>query len=540
MSSQPPYPPPGGAPGGIPPYDPRTQWRIYREQQRAAWRAQRDAWKAQRYAWKAGYGNGRGPCVPSVVGPILLIGIGVVGVLLYSGTISASGFWTWYGHWWPLLLIAAGLALLAEWAIDLRRETPVRRSGGFVGGLILLAILGFAAAGWSNFWGPWQSNWGNNEGFFNFFGMPEHDFDQPVIQQAVPANAVVQIQDAHGDVSVAVGDGPSLTVQSHEMAYSDSDDKSKKIFDSIAAHVLVTGNSVLVKSEGNDRGRVNLTVTVPKTALVTVNSGRGDVTAAGLTGGATITTSHGDVRLSAIDGPVQVHFDGGRGDFAAHQVNGDVTSDGNCNDVTLSEIKGKVTMNGEIFGDVHMETITGPIHMHTSVTEMDVASLPGDLTLNSDVLRVTQAKGDVRVVTHAKDVDVNQVYGNTYVDDSRGDISIEPAGPYNIDAHNGKGDVEVTLPPDASGTVSGHTQNGDIVSDYPLEISGDQSKTVMGVIGGGKAKITLSSDVGDLRIRKGDGFPETPVAPNPTMKPIKPNAPHLKVHPGDATHAVTQ
>ena len=37
-----------------PPYDPKTQWRVYREQQKAAWRAQRDAWKAQRYAMEGG------------------------------------------------------------------------------------------------------------------------------------------------------------------------------------------------------------------------------------------------------------------------------------------------------------------------------------------------------------------------------------------------------------------------------------------------------------------------------------------------------
>jgi hypothetical protein len=56
MSSIPPnMPPGGGAPPPIPPYDPKTQWRVYREQQRAAWRAQRDAWKAQSHAWKAGY-----------------------------------------------------------------------------------------------------------------------------------------------------------------------------------------------------------------------------------------------------------------------------------------------------------------------------------------------------------------------------------------------------------------------------------------------------------------------------------------------------
>jgi hypothetical protein len=72
MSSVPPNTPPGanmppggGAPPPFPPYDPKTQWRVYREQQKVAWRAQRDAWKAQRYAWTAGAGGGYGPLVPS-------------------------------------------------------------------------------------------------------------------------------------------------------------------------------------------------------------------------------------------------------------------------------------------------------------------------------------------------------------------------------------------------------------------------------------------------------------------------------------------
>ena len=164
-------------------------------------------------------------------------------------------------------------------------------------------------------------------------------------------------------------------------------------------------------------------------------------------------------------------------------MQGDVTADGNCNDLTFSEIKGKVTLNGEIFGDVHFENVGGPIHVHTSMTDLDIAQLPGDLTLNSDDLRVTEAKGQVRVTTKAKDVDLSQIYGDTYVDDSRGQISVEPAGNYSVEAKNGKGDVELTLPPNASATVDGRTHNGDIVTDFPLAISGDESKTINGRIG---------------------------------------------------------
>ena len=77
MSSMPPNMPPNTPPGGgQPPYDPQTQWRSYREQQKAAWRAQRDQWRAQRHAWKANYVGMYGPRVPSMVGPIILVCIG--------------------------------------------------------------------------------------------------------------------------------------------------------------------------------------------------------------------------------------------------------------------------------------------------------------------------------------------------------------------------------------------------------------------------------------------------------------------------------
>jgi DUF4097 and DUF4098 domain-containing protein YvlB len=518
--------PPGG---GVPPYDPKTQWRVYKEQQRAAWRAQRDAWKAQQHVWKASYVGAYGPRVPSIVGPVILIGVGIVALLMLTGHINAGDFWSWYGRWWPLLLIGAGLALLGEWALDMRRETPVRRGGSFVGILILLAILGIGAAGWNNFWGPLHAQWGDHgNDFFNAFGLPEHDNDQVVLNSQIPANSAIEIQNPRGDVSITAGDESSIQVQAHEMAYASDDNEAKRIFDAEAPHLTVSGSSVLVKSDGSNSGRLNLTVTVPRNAKVTVNNGRGDVTAASLGAGISVSAPHGDVHLNSITGSVQVHMSNDKHDFSAHQMEGDINADGHCNDVTFSEIKGRITLNGEIFGEVHMENVSGPVSVHTSVTDVEVASLPGDLTLNSDDLRVTEARGQVRVTTHSKDVDLSQIYGDTYVEDRDGRISVEPAGVYGVEAKNGKGDVEITLPPNASANVDGHTRNGDIVSEFGLAISGNESKSISGRIGSGGSRIVLNAQNGDLRIKKGSGFPPPPPPPSTAAGPKAPAAPNAK------------
>ena len=525
-------------PGGYPPYDPKMQWRIHREQQKAAWRAQRDAWRAQRYAWKANYANAYGPRVPSLVGPVILIVVGIVWLLIYTGRMPAQQFFTWYGRWWPVLLIAAGLAMLAEWFIDTKRATPVRRGGGFIGVLVLLAVVGIVAAAahhMGRFNGPWNWNGNENADFFNMFGEPEHNFDQAALTLAIPASAAIDIENPRGDVSVTVGTGSNIDVQAHEVAYAENDSSAQKIFDAEKASVKVSGSAVLVQTSSNDHGKVNLAVTVPPGAQVTVNAMRGDVTADGMSAGINVKAQRGDVRLNSIIGATNVHF--AKGDFTAHNMQGDVTADGSCGDVTLTDVKGGFLLTCEYFNDMHLEQVSGAVRLKTGKTDVQVAQLPGDLSLNDDTLNVTQAKGAVHVVTHSRDIDLTDVAGDTYVENSDGTIAVTPAGPFAVEAHNRKGDVEVTLPPNASGNVTGRSHNGDIVTDYPLNVSGDEDKTVSGRIGSGTAKIDLSADNGDVRIKKGSAIAAIPAPPLPPGPPAPPNARHLK---GEAPQSVTQ
>ena len=95
--------------------------------------------------------------------------------------------------------------------------------------------------------------------------------------------------------------------------------------------------------------------------------------------------------------------------------------------------------------------------------------------------------------------------------------------------------------------VEGRTRNGDIVTDFGLTISGEENKSVSGRIGSGGPKIELSTDNGDLHIKKGPAFPpKPPVAaamPNAPAAPKAPptgSAPHLKTPKPLPAEPVTQ
>ena len=99
--------------------------------------SQRDAARAQRY-----YRRSLRP--PSMLGPVVLIVVGVIALLVETNQLNAFHLWDWYIRWWPLLLIGVGLLSLGEWWLDGRRGQVGRRShGGLVVLIVLLAILGY-------------------------------------------------------------------------------------------------------------------------------------------------------------------------------------------------------------------------------------------------------------------------------------------------------------------------------------------------------------------------------------------------------------
>ena len=357
----------------------------------------------QRAAYRAAY---RGSARRSILGPLFLIGIGVFALLLTMHRINAASFWHWYGHWWPLLLIGAGVLLAVE-SVAWAGHSRIRLGGGVVFLVILLALVGVAAShnhiNWSSIGDQLQL--GNDVDLAQMFGN-KHEASEQIVH-ALPDNPMVAIQNARGDVTLTTGTDDQMHVTLDKTVYSDSDSEARRDMEELEPLITSTGNIVTLHMPSSDRQVADMTIALPANAAVQIRSDHGDVTVTGRKAAVTINSGRGDLQLTSIVGPLQATMHGG--DFSASDVQGDLTLSGRISDVTLSQITGSTALTGDFFGDVHLQHLLGPLHFHSSRTDIQLVRLDGSVSLDDGDLGIDNATGPVSVSTHAMDINLQRI-----------------------------------------------------------------------------------------------------------------------------------
>ena len=485
---------------GMPPQTPPPQPRS-----RAEWKAQRAQWKMQSKMQQAAYrAQYRSYSRGSIVGPLLLIGVGAVALLLTTHRIDAAGFWHWYGRWWPLILIGAGAVLALE-SLAFSGSTRIRLGGGVVLLGIVLALIGVAAAHHNVNWSAVgdQLDFGNgNVNLAQMFGNKHEAAEQ--VMHYLPLNATVILQNPHGDVTIAssseAAGGMHLALDKY--LYTDSDSEAQRKLRAMEPLITENGSVVTVHMPTNDNQTADMVITLPAKTVLQVRADHGDVVVKGMEAGATLDAEHGDIRLTGIAGPV--HATMRQGDFSASNLQGDLNVSGHMNDVTLSQITGTSTLDGDFFGDVQLEKLQGTLHLHSSRTDIQLAQLAGTVSLDSDDLTVEDATGPVTVATEAKDIALRRVTGEVRVHNANGSVAVStlnPVAAMNIDNRNGS--VRVTLPADAKFALQATAGDGEIHSDFPVTKSSvnDQS-LASGAVGGGGPLLHITAEKGDITLHR--------------------------------------
>jgi len=532
MSSYPPPPPPSQYP---PVYD-RSTMRAQRQILRAQARAQQAQQRALRYQLRAqrrSYRRG------SIVGPLIILGVGVMFLLAEIGRISWGQSLEWYSRWWPAVLIAAGFVLLLEWFIDQQRGSEtghVRVLGGSVVFLLILLVLAGLASRTAEYGLAWRDHtFGNGYHKLDYLLGDRHDADSSVISPLAKATTLV-IMNPHGDVTVtgsSSDDQVHVNVHTQTYAWKDSDVERKTkdlqpIFSSDGGVLKLNINSV----EG---GEADLTVTVPHSAPLTVQADHGDVNVSEMGAPVTISANHGDVDVSGIDGSVTLHMNDDDGSVTLHSIHGGASVEGHSGDIDISDVTGDLTLQGDFFGSTNLEHINGPIHFTTTRTQFSAARLDDEFNVDKDSLNASELLGPVVLKTENKNITLDRIQGSADVSNRNGSVELTHAPPLSpISIQNQHGSVDLGLPGGVGFTLNAQTRNGDMENDFDLSPVGENDvHTLRGRIGGGGPTVTITTTDGDVTVRKSSVAPLPPAPPAapritltpPARKPTAPRAP---------------
>ncbi len=160
----------------------------------------------------------------------------------------------------------------------------------------------------------------------------------------------------------------------------------------------------------------------------------------------------------------------------------------------------------KLAGDVTLEGATAPVNVRDiSDAHVHVKTLNGSVTLTN--IR----NGHVEITSVSGDVTLNEVNGRlVQVNSTSGRIRYDgdfgSGGEYALTSHTG--DIEATIPTDASIDVSARSVRGQVENDFPLEpkrrtISPvDKTRAFVGTAGKAASKVVLRTFSGKIRLKK--------------------------------------
>jgi len=444
----------------------------------------------------------------SFAGPVVLIVFGVLFLLGNLGYVSWGRLGYLFSRYWPVLIILWGLVKLAE-HFDAQRQGYRPRGIGFGGVmfLIFLVVVGLCARTAWHYRGVISDEIPfDDPGWSLTFGNPYNYTDQ--LQQAFPAGASLRVVSDRGEVHLIPWDQNTIKVGVQKKVTAESQSDADKVNAATRPTITVAGDLVTVNANtasGNHRVETNLEIYLPRKAAADIATARGKVEVHDRQGDLKISNSHGEVDLGDIQGNVSINLRGGS--VRAENLQGDLSLDGRVGDVTVENVQGSVRLTGDYFGTTRLAKITNSVHFLSSRTDMEMAKLDGDLVLESDDLRASSLAGPTRVITRSKGIRLDGFTGNVHIEDTNSDIELTPGklplGSFQIT--NRRGSIHLVLPANAAFQLEAHTTRGEISSDFTgVNVqSHARGAQATGAIGSGGPQIQLSTDRGDIEIRKG-------------------------------------
>ncbi|HTZ98601.1 MAG TPA: DUF4097 family beta strand repeat-containing protein [Terriglobales bacterium] len=463
----------------------------------------------------------------SLSGPIVLISIGIVFLLGTMGYLDWQRLGHWFAHYWPVILIVAGVIKLIEYQTAQRQGYRPRGLGaGGIFLIILVVTFGLIATQMSRFdWNELKDNLNIDDNDFNLFGEKYTYEDQ--LSQAFPAGASLHVNDTRGAVTIDPSNDDQIHVVVHKRVNADNQSEADKYNGQTKPSITVSGNIVTLNANNDASGEhhvaVDLEISMPRAASVNISNRYGDVNVTGRDGDVVVAAQHNDVTASDINGKVSLNLEHSSAKIS--QVSSDVSIEGRASDVAIDDVKGGLHLDGEFMESVRLSKIAQTVNFKSARTDLQFSKLDGDLNLDSGDLQADNVSGPVRLTTRSKDIRLSGVSGDVRVQDENGSIELRMNKLGSMQVENRNGDIQIYLPEKAGFQLDARSRGGEIETDFnelKIDSSGDTA-VAAGVVGGGGPRIVLTNNEGTIEIRKHE--PEPPKPPKAPKAPRAAGAP---------------
>ena len=200
-------------------------------------------------------------------------------------------------------------------------------------------------------------------------------------------------------------------------------------------------------STADPYGSVDFIVLVPRQCGVKISNNMGNVKIRDLSGSVEVRSSASDIELNSIDGNIIINNAGGR------------------------------TQGEMLFGEIVVDQPMGSIDLK-------------------------YVEGDIRIKSSSASVNIVQERGSLDLSTTTGDVVIKSHVYTGRDCFvtTESGDISLSLPRSLSGTLQVKSDLGNIKTQMPITIESVSKESLVGNLGAGGVRITLSSNTGDVTV----------------------------------------
>lgn len=347
----------------------------------------------------------------------------------------------------------------------------------------------------------------------------------------------LRIKVQSGSIRVQGGTQTGIHYVIHRLAYTSSEQKARRQFETHKVETYVRGDTAYIVAEASgilSKCGGEFVINVPRNIeLAKIETEGGSVSASGMDGRAEIQSGGGSIHIDDIGGAVTAETGGGAievgnvgsdvrlqtggGNIKVGSAKGKINAEsGGGSLVILSGLQGAILQTGA--GSIHVEKCVGTVRATTGGGSVDLGDIGGAAEIESGAgsIRLASAKGPVRVETGGGSIQLDGVPSVRAETAAGGIVAklISSAGTRTDSTlETTAGDITVYLSDNLSVSIraaielaNGHTIRTDFsdihVSSEGGSWPGPRTVTAEGQLNGGGPALKVRTTSGNINFRR--------------------------------------